>query len=173
MSHLAPAGGSRKPLRERSGRDLILPRRRVQTLGRLRGARQGIVFKSERTPKCWGCVENSGDNFGEAKQVSDIAARFGRGPCRSAVTIPSAIRHVSTGRCKNRGKIQAPPSASRVGAWRGSASHSDLSHARRHGSRPMHVSPRTSASMVETEAQKRDAPVACPWMPAIVESGHP
>jgi hypothetical protein len=38
-------------------------------------------------------VENSGDNFGEAKQVSDIAARFGRGVvsrrCHGTVGEPS------------------------------------------------------------------------------------
>jgi hypothetical protein len=77
-SLLAPAGGSRKPLRERSGRDLILPRRRVQKLGRLRGARQGIVLKSERAPKCWGRSVNAGGQFRGGKASIGYRRQVGR-----------------------------------------------------------------------------------------------
>src|SRR5262245_61483400 len=83
MSHLAPAGGSRKPRRDWSGRDLILPRRRVRTLCRLRGRRQAIVCKSERTPKCWGQRVNSGERIGE--NVASIGYRRG---IRKGVLLP-------------------------------------------------------------------------------------
>jgi hypothetical protein len=157
----------------RSGRDLILPRRRIQTLGRLRGARQGIVFKSERTPKCWGQVENSGDNFAEAKQVSDIAARFERGRVaalsryrRRSVICPQAgaktverFKHAVGESCRRVARLgfalrpQPCPSA-----W--FAAHGCLS---------LGIGHPWSKQM----RKRRDVPVACPWMPEIAESGHP
>ena len=51
------------------------------------------MFKSERTPKCWGQPVNSGDRIGKAEQVSDIAEGFERAFCHLRVTEPSVTCH--------------------------------------------------------------------------------
>src|SRR5262249_3994581 len=54
QNHMAPAKRYLKPLRDRPARTRYLFRRNGERLGRLRHARQALVFESESNAKCGG-----------------------------------------------------------------------------------------------------------------------
>src|SRR5262249_5875890 len=91
--HMAPAKRCLKPLRDRPARTRYLFRRNTERLGRLRYARQALVFESESNAKCGGKRLNCGERIGEREEVSDIRTGFERALRHACVASPTQIGH--------------------------------------------------------------------------------